>query len=413
MDEIRVTCSGADTLPLDAIEDFQKGLKKRSKQDVELIIKSIERFGFSFPFFVWKGEGHNWCLDGHGRIAALAEMRRRGCNLPLFPVCYIEAVDEEEAKQKLLRLNSQYGDMTRETVLQFAEDIKVEWDELKLPMGVLRMVDQDQAVEGPTPQINNSEELKERWGTALGQVWKLGSHRLSCGDSTVGNDVALLLSGEVPKLMVTDPPYGVKYDANWRNVAAEKGLIGPAARRVTAVENDDRIDWSDAYKLFPGAVFYCWHADQYTSAIQQSIEGAGFQIRAQIIWKKQAFVISRGHYHGGHEPCWYAVRDGATAGWIGDRSQSTVWEIKWDRNVEGGHSTQKPVECMARPIRNHEGDVYDPFLGSGTTIIAAEQFGRKCYGMEISPAYVAVALQRWADFTGGKPELINEQPKPA
>lgn len=413
MDEIRVTCSGADTLPLDAIEDFQKGLKKRSKQDVELIIKSIERFGFSFPFFVWKGEGHNWCLDGHGRIAALAEMRRRGCNLPLFPVCYIEAVDEEEAKQKLLRLNSQYGDMTRETVLQFAEDIKVEWDELKLPMGVLRMVDQDQAVEGPTPQINNSEELKERWGTALGQVWKLGSHRLSCGDSTVGNDVALLLSGEVPKLMVTDPPYGVKYDANWRNVAAEKGLIGHAARRVTAVENDDRIDWSDAYKLFPGAVFYCWHAGQYTSAIQQSIEGAGFQIRAQIIWKKQAFVISRGHYHGGHEPCWYAVRDGATAGWIGDRSQSTVWEIKWDRNVEGGHSTQKPVECMARPIRNHEGDVYDPFLGSGTTIIAAEQFGRKCYGMEISPAYVAVALQRWADFTGGKPELINEQPKPA
>ncbi len=130
--EIKITCKGADLLPLDAIEEFQGGLKKRTKRDIDLIIKSIEKYGFSFPFFVWNGSGHNYCLDGHGRIQALAEMRRRGVSLPLFPVDYIEAADEAEAKQKLLRINSQYGKMTVDSVMEFTEGLMVDWDELEL-----------------------------------------------------------------------------------------------------------------------------------------------------------------------------------------------------------------------------------------------------------------------------------------
>lgn len=130
---IRVECKGADRLPLDAIEEFQGSLKERTKEDIEKIIKSINEYGFSFPFFVWNGTGHNYCLDGHGRIQALAEIRRRGENLPLFPVVYIDAKDDGEAKQKLLRLNSQYGKMTIDSVLEFTSGLDVEWKDLELP----------------------------------------------------------------------------------------------------------------------------------------------------------------------------------------------------------------------------------------------------------------------------------------
>lgn len=132
---IRIECTGADRLPLDAIEEFQGNLKKRSKKDIDLIITSIEKYGFSFPFFIWNGTGHNYCLDGHGRIQALSELRRRGEDLPMFPVVYVDAKDEAEAKNKLLRLNSQYGQMTVESVLEFTDGIDMQFEELKLSDG--------------------------------------------------------------------------------------------------------------------------------------------------------------------------------------------------------------------------------------------------------------------------------------
>jgi hypothetical protein len=130
---IEIKCRGADTLPLDLIEDFQGGLKKRTKKEIDQIIKSIKEYGFSFPFFIWNGTGHNYCLDGHGRIQALSQMRQAGEDLPLFPVVYIDARDEEEAKNKLLRLNSQYGQMSIDSVLEFTADLNIEWDDLSLP----------------------------------------------------------------------------------------------------------------------------------------------------------------------------------------------------------------------------------------------------------------------------------------
>jgi DNA modification methylase len=138
------------------------------------------------------------------------------------------------------------------------------------------------------------------------------------------------------------------------------------------------------------------------------MQAAGFQIRNQIIWRKTHFVISRGHYSYQHEPCWYGVKKGRTAHWVGDNSASTIWELSLDKNVEGGHSTQKPLECMARPIRNHEGDVYEPFCGSGTTIVAAENLKRRCFAVEIDEGYVAVALERFYAATGKTPALMAD-----
>jgi len=271
-----------------------------------------------------------------------------------------------------------------------------------------------ESVDVPDAHMDQAEQLREKWHTERGQIWEIPSvtvkhnyHRLMCGDSTSAEDVARLLDGNAPTLMVTDPPYGVEYDPNWRNEAAEAGKLSYAASRIGQVSNDDRAEWSDAWRLFPGDVAYTWSPPgDHVLVTGAALQAVGLEIRAMLIWKKAHIPISRGHYCYQHEPCWYAVRKNATAHWIGGHMQSSVWEITLDKNIDGGHSTQKPVECMARPIRNHEGDVYDPFLGSGTTMVAAEQLGRRCYAMEIEPKYVAVALERMAGM-GLEPRLVN------
>jgi DNA modification methylase len=156
-------------------------------------------------------------------------------------------------------------------------------------------------------------------------------------------------------------------------------------------------------------VAYVWHAGVHAAEVAAGLEAAGFRIRAQIIWSKQHFALGRGDYHWQHEPCHYAVRDGKSSNWCGDRTQSTVWQIVnmnpfgGSKEEPSGHGTQKPVELMRRPILNNtvRGDtVYDPFLGSGTTLIAATSTDRICLGLEIDPRYVDVIVRRWQKFTG-------------
>ena len=264
---------------------------------------------------------------------------------------------------------------------------------------------QPKTTEGDTePQIDRAEELRQKWGVESGQMWQLGEHRLICGDCTDASVVVRLLNGEKPALMVTDPPYGVEYDPMFRNEA-----FGAAVRRTGIVQNDNRSDWRQAWNLFTGDVVYCWSSMLNANTLLSSFTDIGFDIRAEIIWSKPHFPFGRGHYVAQHESCWYFVRKGKTSGWTRDNAQSTVWEIELDSTADGGHGTQKPLECMLRPIRNH-GDsssiVYEPFSGSGTTIIACENLSRRCRAVEISPAYVAVALERWATHTGKTPTLI-------
>lgn len=240
-----------------------------------------------------------------------------------------------------------------------------------------------------------------------GDVWRLGRHRLVCGDATEIKDVRHALAGAKPLLMVTDPPYGVDYDPTWRKDL--KG--GNQAGAFGKVTNDHVADWRRAWVLFPGDVAYVWHGGKHAAAVANGLMASGFVIRAQIVWDKTRLVISRGHYHWRHEACWYAVRKGRTAHWAGDRKQTTVWPIP-HRRSESGHAAQKPIECMRRPIINHSrpGDVvYDPFLGSGTTILAAEMTGRACRGIEIAPTYVALAIARWEELTGKRARLISRR----
>lgn len=159
-------------------------------------------------------------------------------------------------------------------------------------------------------------------------------------------------------------------------------------------------DWREAYALFPGNVIYAWSAGLRSRQIVEALESCGFEMRAQIIWVKDRLVIGRGDYHFMHEPLWYAVRKGKRGNWTGDRKQTTVWEIAHAKS-ETGHSTQKPVECMRRPIQNNSkpGEyVYDPFLGSGTTAVACAMMNRYSIGIEINPVYVDVSVLRLAEF---------------
>ncbi len=256
----------------------------------------------------------------------------------------------------------------------------------------------------PGARLDEAEALREKWKTERGQLWEIGQHRLLCGDATAKDDVGRLLDGNTPFVMVTDPPYGVDYDPEWRHDAGINN-----SSRMGKVANDDRADWTPAWALFPGDVAYVWHAGLMGAVVEASLRDAGFEVRAQIVWAKPRLTISRGAYHWQHEPCFYAVRKGATAKWTGDRKQTTLWQVSNSR--EGGdsettHGTQKPVECMARPLRNHwGGGAYEPFSGSGTTLVAAEQLGVPCLAMEIEPKYVAVALERLAGM-GLSPRVL-------
>ena len=183
-------------------------------------------------------------------------------------------------------------------------------------------------------------------------------------------------------------------------------------RRTGTVMNDDRADWRQAWALFPGEVAYVWHGALHATIVADSLVACGFAIRSQIIWTKERLVLSRGHYHWQHEPCWYAVKNGGTGRWSGDRTQTTVWPIASSgQDAETIHGTQKPVECMRRPMLNNSSTgqaVYEPFMGSGTMLIAAETSARICLGLELDPAYVDVAVTRWQQLTGETATMDGE-----
>lgn len=396
--------------PTGSLIPYARNAKKHPPAQVAEIAASIRQFGFNAPVLLDEEDG---IIAGHGRVLAAGLLKME--KVPTIALPHLTGAQKQAyilADNKLTERGGWDADMLRIELLDLQEqgfDVEITGfkdDELaKLigPKGEGGLTDPDAV--GDIPSIPVSR---------IGDVWILGSHRLVCGDATMEADVAAALNGVKPHLMVTDPPYGVEYDPTWRDKA---GVGWSMARSTGKVKNDDRSDWSEAWALFPGDVAYVWHASLHSPAVALSLENSGFTLRANIIWRKQHFVFGQGHYHWQHEPCWYAVRKNGTAHWNGDRKQSTIWDID-NANAMGGvkrddkttgHGTQKPVECMRRPIENNSSPgqaVYEPFSGSGTTIIACEMTGRSCHAVELDPAYVDVAIGRWQEFTG-KPAVLE------
>ena len=387
--------------PIERLRPYARNARLHSDNQVAVLAANMLKFGWTMPCLI-SDDGE--LIAGHGRILAATQL-----GLSKIPVLRLSHLDEDHRRALRLSDNS-VADMA-------------EWDELNLGLEVIDLQAlgfdtdplgfSDEFLEGllnaaqggedaNSGSIEGEDDIPEPPVTPVsvaGDLWQLGSHRLICGDSTSADVVGRLLAGVKPLLMVTDPPYGVEYDPSWRNQAG-----AAKTKRTGKVLNDDRADWREAWSLFPGDVAYIWHGALHAATVADSLIAAGFAIRSQIIWAKDRLVLSRGDYHWQHEPCWYAVRAKGKGHWAGDRKQTTLWQIaNKDQDAATVHGTQKPVECMRRPILNNSSPgqaVYEPFMGSGTTLIAAETTGRLCYGVELNPVYVDVAIERWQAFTG-------------
>jgi DNA modification methylase len=352
------------------------------------------------------------CSDRTGKLIVLGGNMRLRAAIELkygeVPVIIMQGLSEDQEREVAIKDNGAFGEWDYELLANEWSDLPLSDWGVDLPED-WKDVEPEETVDAEA-QIDKAEELNKVWQVQPGDLWAIGEHRLLCGDSTKAEDVARVMGGVRPILMVTDPPYGINYDASWRNDAAAKGLIGQqkSTRAIGKIANDDRAEWGEVYKIADCDVLYVWHAGIKSNIVQDSIENAGYDVRAQIIWAKNNFAIGRGHYQPKHEPCFYAVKRGSAGAWVGGHSETTVWEIPKNLKNETGHATQKPLECMAIPIRNHESEyVYDPFLGSGTTMVACQNLSRKCRGIEISPAYCAVILERMKTaFPGLKIERV-------
>lgn len=322
-------------------------------------------------------------LGGNMRYKALQHLGKK--EIPDTWVKRADELTEEDKKRFIIADNVGFGEWDYEALAN-------EWEPDDLDAWGVDLPDFGVVAEAQEDDYEIPDEIQT--DIVPGDLFEIGPHRLLCGDSTNADSVQKLLNNKEPYLMVTDPPYGVEYDANWRNEADRANGRPIGARATGKVSNDFQSDWTPAWSLSPSKVVYIWHAGKFAKTVQESLERCDFIIRCQIVWVKNNIVISRGDYHWKHEPCWYAVKKGSKGNWAADRKQTTVWEIDKPQKSETGHSTQKPVECMARPLKNHDGDVYDPFLGSGTTMVAAHQLDRTCYGMEIDPKYCQVIVDR-------------------
>ena len=403
------------------IDRFVFYVRNPRKNDaaVDRMCASIREFGFKIPCLA-RSDGT--LVDGHLRIKAARKLGSwPGGDTTTIPVILCD--EWSEAQVKAFRL------MVNRSVSWAA------WDEelLALELQELNEADFDLSLTGfDTKELDDllADPADDAAANAVpplpadpvsrsGELWLCGPHRVLCGDATSGEAVKKLLGECKPFLMVTDPPYSVSLDPQWREAAGRQNNT----RQSGQFANDDRAYWTPAWKLFPGDVCYVWHAGVHASVVSASLALAEFEIRAQLIWKKQRFVISRGAYHWGHEPCWYAVRHGKSAHWHGDRKQSTVWEVdnlvstnrsddsEDPENAITGHGAQKPVELFRRPIQNHtmRGEIiYDPFLGSGTAVAAAELTGRVCYGLELDPRYIDVVIGRFQTLAAKKATLDGD-----
>ncbi len=389
--------------PLERLKPYARNAKTHGADQVAKIAGSMVQFGWTVPVLV-AGDGE--VIAGHGRILAAEQL-----GLAEAPVIVLGHLTDAQRRAYRLADNKLSELAIWDEALLAGELQELLADDFDLSVVGFSDAELDELLAGDGDTDGTHEREDEVLETPVdpvsrpGDLWLLGPHRLLCGDATVATDVARVLAGVSPLLMVSDPPYGVDYDPSWRNKAG-----AASTRRIGKVLNDDRADWREAWALFPGDVAYVWHGALHAATVAESLEAAGFAIRSQIIWAKQRLVLSRGDYHWQHEPCWYAVKKAGKGHWAGDRKQTTLWQISSrDQDADTVHGTQKPVECMRRPILNNSSPgqaVYEPFMGSGTTLIAAETTARVCLGIELNPAYVDVAVERWQRFTG-KPAVLD------
>jgi DNA modification methylase len=399
--------------------------RTHNREQVANIAASIREWGWTNPILV---DGDNGILAGHARLAAARKL-----GMEEVPVIVLRHLCPAQRRALVIADNQlaiagagRDEEMLRiELAILHEEDFNLDlvgFEDVELA----RLLNEQDAAAGLTDE-DAVPEVQQNPVAKTGDLFILGNHRLTCGDCTDPAVVARLLCDARPGLMITDPPYGIELDSEWRDRAGLNGC-GPAeasymkhrteGHTETTISGDTRADWSEAFALLPDLqVGYVWHASKFTSEVLGGLLRIGFVHRQQIIWNKGRTVLTRSLYWFQHEPCWFVRKKNAP--WFGKAGEnSTVWDSPSPKFIMGGsdeekfdHPTQKPMELMRRPILNHTlpGEaVYDPFLGSGTTLMAAEQTGRVCFGIEVDPKYVDVIVRRWQGYTGKKAILEGD-----
>lgn len=399
-------------------------MKKISKNQLEKLKTSFKKNGFKSPFYVWENKKDIWCLDGHTRIPILKLLEEEGEVIPkMLPANFIECKNKQEAKKSILIYNSHYASIQPDILSQFISDLNIE--ELNSEIDIVgidfnKIFDNQESNElDAEAQISIADELAKKWNIETGQIWELGEHRIACGNSADENLVSKLLNKEKPTCLFTDPPYGVSIgDKNKllnsinQGKSIEKNIendcLSPEALKNVL---QPIFELSKKYMSEECTYFVCSpQGGELGMMMMMIMKDSGLTPRHILIWKKNSPTFSMGRldYDYQHEPIiltWVKKHKRPMMGTM----KTSVWEVNKPRaNKE--HPTMKPVELYINAYLNNSDKndvVYEPFSGSGTAIIAAENTGRKCRAIEIDPGYVAVAIQRWADATGNEPRLIN------
>lgn len=389
------------------ISDLSTYHKNPRRGDVDAIAESLKARGQYRPIVVNIGThaSHDYeILAGNHTYLAAKKLGWKTIQATTVDV------DDDQAAQIVLADNrlADLGGYDDETLSALLSDVSsldgLGWsqDDVDELAAALEPERDDSEVEDVEVPDDAPQRVKR------GEIWVLGEHRLMCGDSTKPEDMRKLLGGGEADLWLTDPPYNV-------------AIVGKTKKHLT-IENDSWANDDEFVEflrkafvtaldvLKPGCAFYVWFAQSQAENFLAAADKAGMTIRQTLIWAKSTFSLGRQDYQWKHEPCLYGWKDGASHRWFSDRKQTTVLEFeKPARNAE--HPTMKPVPLMAYEIRNSSrvGDtVLDSFGGSGSTLMACEQTGRKCVTMELDPHYCDVILKRWEDYTGQKAERISE-----
>jgi len=381
---------------------YVKNSRTHSDEQVAQIAASIKEFGWTNPILV---DGDNGIIAGHGRLMAARKLGYK-------EVPTIELKDLTEAQKKAYiiadnRLALNAGWDNEMLKLEFDQLAELGFD-LELTGFSLDEIEALNPVElnaGLTDE-DEAPPLPPEPTTKPGDIYKLGKHRLMCGDSTSIEHLERLCDGQAVDMWLTDPPYNVAYEGKTKDsLTIQNDSMGDEQFRQFL---RDAYVAADAV-MKAGAVFYIWHADSEGYNFRGAAQDAGWKVRQCLIWKKSSMVMGRQDYHWKHEPCLYGWKEGAGHLWATDRKQTTILEFeKPSRN--GEHPTMKPVALFEYQLLNNTkgGDiVLDSFGGSGTTLIAAEKNGRIARLMELDPKYCDVIVKRWEDFTGKKAELLT------
>jgi DNA modification methylase len=404
-----------------------KNWRRHPKAQADALRGLLSEIGYADALLARETPKGLMLIDGHLRAETTPDAE--------VPVLVLD-VSEQEADKLLLSLDPLAAMAEGDTDALRALLAQVETDSAD----VQRMLDGlakeygaqpgPKPLDDPGPDLDAADELRKKWAVEASQLWTLGEHRLLCGDSTSANDVARLMNGSRAILFATDPPYLVGYDGtNHPGTKASENrpslntdwstTYGQSWDEADAEKNSDLYDRfikvAVDIAILPNAAWYCWHASRRQRMVEEAWEKNGAFVHQQLIWSKpNRPILTRSWYLWNHEPCFF--------GWLKGKKppketvdyERTVWQIDTLSNAERpDHPTPKPLDCFAIPMCQHTkvGDVcYEPFSGSGSQIIAGEREGRRVYAMEISPAYVAVTLERWAQATSGKPRLEGGEP---